>query len=423
MLDTEGKVKILVAGCSASIHTARFVCLLQEIGYDVRLFESENNYFLDEHLKDTILYVNFRRTRSKSSPNSVIVKGRFFIIDFIFSDVPFVEQIYQLLINYKEIFTVSPSRVKHLNKIILKWKPDIVFSLKMQADGYTVSEAKEKLGDKFLAKWIHYNWGTDIEFFGKHKDYVDKHLPIINKLLSLCDFHIADCQRDARQVFEYGFKGISLGSYPAHGGFDLSEEQVIKAQCKEQKRNVILVKGREGGLVGHALNILAALQKTPSHILKNYRIKVILASPDVKAVCQYLSQNYGQDYEIVPRVSYKELLVLFSQSRITLSASDVDGTPVFLLESMAFGAFPIHSDMDSIREWIDDGENGLLFPVNDINVLSQTIERALTDDRLVEKARKINWSITQEKVDRKIIKKQIKEIIEQKVLGYADNNN
>jgi hypothetical protein len=37
-----------------------------------------------------------------------------------------------------------------------------------------------------------------------------------------------------------------------------------------------------------------------------------------------------------------------------------DGTPNSLLEGMACGCFPVAGDLESIREWITHGQNGLL---------------------------------------------------------------
>jgi glycosyltransferase involved in cell wall biosynthesis len=400
-------VKILVVGDPASIHANRFVNLLKEIGYNVRIFHSGFNYKLEEHLNNTVVYV--------AHPGLEPVRGiRIKVCWPMEMDCFQWRWLYMIL---RRLYKGDPkdrSRELDLVKIIKKWKPDIVFSLKMQDEGYTVSRAREKMGKAFKSKWIHFNWGTDIEFFGKHADYKTQHLPRIKKVLSSCDFHIADCKRDCLQASEYGFRGISLGHSPANGGFDLDELQQIGKKANPA-RNVILIKGRQGGYVGKAFNVLASIQKVAG-LLRNYKIRIIMPSLEVKGAAAFLSYHYGLDCKALPRLSYDYLLGLYASSRIAISASDVDGSPLFLLEAMAMGAFPIHSDMDSVREWIRDGENGLLFPVDDIDAIKTCITQAIGDDNLIKSAREINWEITRERMDRNKTREFIKDTIEKKVL-------
>ena len=407
-------IKILVVGEPGSIHTSRFVSLLQRLEYDVRIFQCEYRYAQDEHLSNTKIYVAFPYAVPE---NSNIIIGYYSLINplmkllcrFSFFKTRIYNYLWHIYISKKK------TRTKHLIKLIRNWQPDVVFSLKMQNDGYTVSEAKDILGDDFKPKWIHFSWGTDIEFFGKHPEYRQEHLPKIKKLLSQCDFHIADCKRDVRQAIEYGLKGISLGDCVAQGGFALDGLKDILKEAEGHNRNYILIKGRQGGYVGKAFNILQALHKS-SELLTNYKIKIFLATPDVKIVAAFLEQMDGVDYEIIPHLPYRELLGLYARSRIAISATDVDGTPAFLLEAMAMGAMPIHSDMESIREWIDNGVNGLLFPVDDISALFTAINQALKDDELVLSAKQKNWSIIADSVDSKKIEAHLKHLIENKVL-------
>src|SRR5436853_233428 len=65
------RLKILVAGDPASIHANRFVNLLQEIGYEVRIFQSEHYYSQEEHLRNTVVYVsNFDLSGPAQAPQN-----------------------------------------------------------------------------------------------------------------------------------------------------------------------------------------------------------------------------------------------------------------------------------------------------------------------------------------------------------------
>ena len=59
------------------------------------------------------------------------------------------------------------------------------------------------------------------------------------------------------------------------------------------------------------------------------------------------------------------------------SDGDRDGIPVALMEAMACGVCAVSGDLPTIRELIDDGENGYLVPPEDAAALSGTLERLL----------------------------------------------
>ena len=68
------------------------------------------------------------------------------------------------------------------------------------------------------------------------------------------------------------------------------------------------------------------------------------------------------------------------------------------------GSFPIQTWTGCADEWIRDGDTGLLVPPEDSEIIEQAIRRALTDDKLVDKAQKINQLMVTERLDEKILK-------------------
>ncbi len=67
---------------------------------------------------------------------------------------------------------------------------------------------------------------------------------------------------------------------------------------------------------------------------------------------------------LAPR-PHAEMAEVYRSAQIIVSPSTHDGTPNTLLEGMACGCFPIAGDLESIREWITDGVNGLLVDPGD----------------------------------------------------------
>jgi len=90
--------------------------------------------------------------------------------------------------------------------------------------------------------------------------------------------------------------------------------------------------------------------------------------------------------DLLPKVSRPAMAELFQTAQITVSPTHHDGTPNTLLEAMACGSFPIAGDIESLREWITPGENGLLVDPADPQALATAILAALDDPALRQKA-------------------------------------
>src|SRR5262249_52969281 len=86
-------------------------------------------------------------------------------------------------------------------------------------------------------------------------------------------------------------------------------------------------------------------------------------------------------------------------AQVTVSPSLHDGTPNTLLEAMACGCLPVAGDIESVREWIDDGANGLLCDATDVESLATAMIRALDDEELRQAARRHNAQLIAERVE------------------------
>jgi glycosyltransferase involved in cell wall biosynthesis len=122
--------------------------------------------------------------------------------------------------------------------------------------------------------------------------------------------------------------------------------------------------------------------------------------------------NVEKSVQFLGSVPHEEMPDLLTKADIYVSTSLYDGTSVSLLEAMASGVFPIVTDITSNREWIRDGENGFLVPVNDEQYLANKIIDAIRDKGLLEKARKENQSISEEKTLWPVCIEKIKGIYE-----------
>jgi len=114
---------------------------------------------------------------------------------------------------------------------------------------------------------------------------------------------------------------------------------------------------------------------------------------------RFLASSLLKPYGIIYRQRPERQLYydLFKEIDIFLSLSSIEGGPMPLIESMAAGVIPVVSDTGFAREVIDDGRNGFVYPVGDIDrasgILRELKDRDLNDVRRAaqEGARPYTW--------------------------------
>jgi glycosyltransferase involved in cell wall biosynthesis len=103
--------------------------------------------------------------------------------------------------------------------------------------------------------------------------------------------------------------------------------------------------------------------------------------------------------ELLPPLSREQMAERFRQAAVTVSPTVHDGTPNTLLEAMACGCFPVAGDLESIREWISTGVNGLLVDPTDPQELAGAILSALTQPGLRAGAAEHNLKMIRERAE------------------------
>jgi glycosyltransferase involved in cell wall biosynthesis len=92
----------------------------------------------------------------------------------------------------------------------------------------------------------------------------------------------------------------------------------------------------------------------------------------------------------IGRVKEEDLVPLLGRAACYVSASEVDGTSVTLLQAMACGTPVVVSDTPGNRDWITDGTTGFTFPTGDVDALAQVLIRVTAHYPIavVERARR-----------------------------------
>ncbi|MFH1446334.1 MAG: glycosyltransferase family 4 protein, partial [Chloroflexota bacterium] len=116
-----------------------------------------------------------------------------------------------------------------------------------------------------------------------------------------------------------------------------------------------------------------------------------------------------QNTFLLPKLPQQDLWALFKHSELFISPSSHDGTPNTLLEALACGCFPIVGDIESLREWVENGKNGLLIDPQDPQALADAISQALESPELRQKAATLNKTLIQQRASIAINRPKIKE--------------
>ena len=101
---------------------------------------------------------------------------------------------------------------------------------------------------------------------------------------------------------------------------------------------------------------------------------------------------------------------LFRRSQVAVSPSTHYGTPNTLLEAMACWCFPVVGDLESLREWIQPGENGFLIDPGDKYALAEAILQVFARPELRQHAAQINKDLVTSRAEYSCGMQQVEKI-------------
>jgi len=104
---------------------------------------------------------------------------------------------------------------------------------------------------------------------------------------------------------------------------------------------------------------------------------VIGNSGSITPELRQLAQELNTDAVFLPAVSEEQVPSLLRRADCYVTASEVDGTSVTLLQAMACKVPVVASANAGNVDWVDDGLTGFMFPIADIDALDDAIKRAL----------------------------------------------
>ena len=302
---------------------------------------------------------------------------------------------------FKQIEKTQPKLIKIINEI----KPDVIHGLRIPFEGILASEVCPENVPLVLSVW-----GNDFTLFGQSKKIANK----ISSALSKTSFLHTDSANDILLAHQLGFDvNKNSAVFAANGGLDLSklptdlDGKNFRQTLNANEDHDFVISPRA---VGPYINTEAFLNAIPLCLAINPKIKFILiAVKGVTHLESIIDKLKIRDNVILTNYVSPELLRLYLKiSKVMVSPSTHDGTPITLLESMGIGTFPVVGDLPSIREWIVDGKNGILINSLSADSIAHGILKSLNDVELRKNAAIENYDIVLNRASRKALESSIK---------------
>lgn len=299
--------------------------------------------------------------------------------------------------------SLSRSRSEFLRQVD-QIKPDIIHALRVPFEGMLARVTPEGL------PFVVSIWGNDLTLHAHGSPLMARETRLT---LQRADGLMADAHRDMSLGREWGLRdGMPELCIPGGGGIDLQTikeavagGQTLPVDIPPDVPVVINPRGFRPGSVRNDTffkSIPGVLAKKPETL---FLCAGMAGQPEA---LEWLARlGIERSVRLLPFMQQEDLWRLFNRASVTVSISQHDGTPNSLLEAMALGCFPVVGDIESTREWITGGENGLLVNPADAKAAALAILRGLEDSALQEQAREINGKIIRQRADRQTLKKSI----------------
>ena len=410
--------KMLFVAMPDSPHTARWIELIADQGWDLHLFPV-NSAKPHDLLRNITLYQPWRTVSLRSGlrnprnflaslakqtqclSNNITVKNVY--------PVPVITMLHCVLSQRKtsplgesDVCAPLPYGPHVLARVIKQLKPALIHSMEFQHAGYNVLRAKQLIPPQKFPKWLATNWGSDIFYYRQFGDHNQQ----IKRLLNNIDYYSCECERDITIAQEMGLRAKTMPVFPNTGGFNLDHISTLRQVIEPAARRLIMIKGYQH-FAGRALTALDALL-TCVDILQERNYQVIIFSPSAELYgrVEEIRQSHNLTITILASTSHERMLALFAETRIYLGVSVSDAISTSMLEAMAMGAFPIQTNTSCCQEWIEDGVSGFSIPPDDVGYIGNKLRQALTDDTLLNRASAINWHTVCARLDQRLLRQK-----------------
>ena len=291
--------------------------------------------------------------------------------------------------------------VPELRRIVEAAKPDLVHALRIPFEG--IAAARSVPASMPLVVSI---WGNDLTLHAPDNPLIGRET---RRALGRTDLLLADCRRDTALARTWGYPADrTTAVLPGGGGIQPEvfypgrPSPALAASLAIPDGAPVVLNSRG---VRRYVRTQAFLEALPA-VLRAYPNAVIVPiglRDNVESQKTLQRLNIGNRVRAVGTVPHHEMGDHYRLATVAVSPTVHDGTPNTLLETMACGILPVAGDIESVREWIVDGENGLLVDADDPDSIATGIIKALGDPALRQLARKQNVDLIDERARRDVV--------------------
>jgi len=280
-----------------------------------------------------------------------------------------------------------PGAARRLREVTRQVQPELVHAMRIPYEGMLAALADPP------APLLISIWGND---FTLHANATSQMKRLTGQALRRADALHADCQRDIHLAQEWGYPAERpYRVLPGGGGIQLD---LFSLPSDAQERQPLVINPR--GFRAYVRND-AFFQAIPIVLASRPEVRFLCPSMAGEAQAKAWVQELGlgDQVELLPAQTRPQMAGLFQRSQVVVSPTTHDGTPNTLLEGMACGCFPVAGDLESIREWITPGENGLLIDPGNPQAMAEAILMALSEPRIREQAAVVNRRLVEERAE------------------------
>ncbi len=393
-------MKLLIIADGRSPITRRWIRMLQPLEHTIDLISTYPCQPVDGVNETIIFPVAFAHLSGSQAGGSAKVTGR------------------RMVSRYRGLAAtmrhwLGPMTINRLEKdylaLLERLEPDLVHALRIPYEGMLASRTPAEI------PLVISTWGNDFTYHAISNGVMGS---ATRRALLRADGLMADTTRDLRIARTWSFNpGKPAVSLPGNGGIDLDEmESITRGIGLSVPWHVINPRGFRSGSVRN------------DTFFKSIPL-ILSLHPDVQFVCPWMAGQAEalrwvnklrifDNVSLLPMISQAELWREFARSLVSVSVSEHDGTPNSLLEAMSIGCLPVCGDIESIREWITNGENGILVDPTDPYALAEAVQRGITDSDFRRAAAERNLEIIRTRAEVSAVRQQVVEFYS-RMTGYA----
>ncbi len=307
---------------------------------------------------------------------------------------------------------------RQFSRLVEQVKPDIVHALRIPYEGILASHTPPGI------PLVVNIWGNDFTLHANSSRMLGR---LTTGTLRRADALMADTRRDLRLAVRWGFDSTKPAlALPSAGGIDL--EQVGAAVPLPFRQEVFAKIPKDIPWVVNPRGIRAYtrtdvfFQSIPLVLNRWQNVRFLCPGMENRKEAEDWVQRLGisDHVHLLPVLSQDDLWRLFSRSVMSLSITMHDGTPNTLLEAMACGSLPIAGDLETLREWITPGVNGLLVDPNQPQAVADAMLLGFANPQLFRTAAEINRNIILERAETRMVREKLQKFYQEILQGTGE---